>query len=181
MNLNQIQLSPQMLVELYPDVLVETEMPPSPEQPASKEIPPLSESKLDSTAPQSLKYLGNNQKRILILVAHESVPFLPDVELTFLANILSACKLSLADIAIVNYHNKDHGYLQQAISQLNPVQVLLFGIAPLSAGLPMNFPMFQLQPYDQRTYLYSPTLPELESDKVLKIKLWNCLKTLFEL
>ncbi len=59
--------------------------------------------------------------------------------------------------------------------------MILFGVPPLSIDLPINFPPFQLQAFNKRTYLYSPALAELEQDKALKGKLWGCLKTLFEI
>ena len=57
----------------------------------------------------------------------------------------------------------------------------MLGVDPLSTGLPINFPQFQLQLFDKRTYLYAPTLEDLEKDKTLKQRLWTCLKTMFEL
>jgi hypothetical protein len=72
MSLNNIQLSPQLLAGLYPDVIIET---PG-KQP---------EKKLD------FRFLGSNKKNILILVSKEEIPFLEDLELNFLTNILAAC------------------------------------------------------------------------------------------
>jgi hypothetical protein len=163
MSLNQIQLTDQLLTSLYPDVLVE--------------------SAITSSVPdyQPLKYLGKNAKNIVLLVNHAAVPFLPDEELNFLTNILSACKLSLADVAIVNIYSFKENEVEQRIQPLEPKNVLLFGITPLSVDLPINFPQFQLQQFNKRTYLHSPGLQELANDKTLKLQLWNCLKNLFGL
>jgi len=163
MSLNQIQLTNQQLANLYPDVLVEsTAASPVPKQ-------------------QSVKFLGKNAKNIVLLVSNDTVPFLPDDQLSFLTNILSACKLSLADVAIVNIHSVDKDEVETLIEPLAPKNVLLFGIAPLSIDLPINFPQFQLQAFNKRTYLYSPDLKSLETNKELKLKLWNSLKSLFGL
>jgi hypothetical protein len=47
----------------------------------------------------------------------------------------------------------------------------------------MDFPVFKIQAYDQCTYLPAPSLEELvrpgDEGKLLKSKLWVCLKTLF--
>jgi hypothetical protein len=68
-------------------------------------------------------------------------------------------------------------------SQLKPTTVLLFGLEPTAIKLPINFPVFRLQPYDDCTYLSAPALSLLvqnsEESKLLKSKLWVCLKTLF--
>ena len=163
MSLNQIQLTNQQLTSLYPDVLVETTTAsPVPER-------------------QALKYLGKNARKILLLVNNEKAPFLLDDELAFLTNILSACRLGLADVAIVNIHPLQETEIEGAVLDLEARNVILFGIEPLSIGLPIRFPQFQLQPFNNRTYLYSPTLQELERNKEQKLKLWNSLKTLFGL
>src|SRR5215213_6249659 len=96
MSLNNIHLNPQMLADLYANSLVETGTTTVPE----------------SAGP---KHLGNNKKNIIIIVSHGSVPFLPDEELTFLISILSACKLSLADIAIVNSFGTNIDQIQNII------------------------------------------------------------------
>jgi hypothetical protein len=163
MSLNQIQLTNQLLTSLYPKALIEAAITSS--------VPEY----------QSVKYLGKNAKNIVLLVSYTTVPFLPDEELNFLTTILSACRLSLADVAIVNVHSLEKNQIETAIEPLAPKNVLLFGISPLTIDLPVNFPQFQLQPFNKRTYLYSPGLHELANDKTLKLQLWNCLKNLFVL
>ena len=65
-----------------------------------------------------------------MIVAHEKLPFLPDKELNFLTSILTACKLSLADIAIVNQYTNKQGNMQETLEKLEARQVLLFGVPP---------------------------------------------------
>jgi hypothetical protein len=160
MSLNNIQLKSSMVADLYSKSLVETGNATS--------LP----------EPKQLKYLGNNQKNIIVIVSHESIPFLPDGELTFLSNVLAACKLSIADIGIINSYDVDQPDLQNIINT-EANKVLLFGVEPLSIGLPINFPAFQLQPFNGRTYLHAPVLSQIENDKSLKTRLWTSLKTMF--
>ena len=159
MSINNIQLKPSLLANLYKNSLVET-----------------SETHVPETQP--LNYLGNNQKNILIVVSHQNVPFLPDAELNFLTTILSACKLSIGDIGIINNNRVDQNDLQNIIN-IETKHVLLFGVEPLLIGLPINFPAFQLQPFNNRTYLWAPALSQIENDKGLKTRLWSALKVLF--
>jgi DNA polymerase III psi subunit len=159
MSLNNIQLKSSLLADLYKDLLIET---------SSSFIP----------EPRQLKYLGNNRKNIIVIVSHQTLPFLPDEELNFLTNILGACKLSMADIGIVNNHGAEQSDLQNIIHS-EAKQVLLFGTEPLAIGLPINFPPFQLQPFNNRTYLHAPALSQIENDKTLKARLWSALKVLF--
>jgi hypothetical protein len=41
--------------------------------------------------------------------------------------------------------------------------------------------MYQIQGFQQRSYVHAPTLTELENDKEEKMKLWAILKMLFQL
>jgi hypothetical protein len=59
--------------------------------------------------------------------------------------------------------------------------VLLFGIDPLTLGLPINFPYYQLQSFNKKTYIYAPPLREVASDRTIKASLWTALKKLFGL
>lgn len=160
MSLNNIQLKSSMLADLYRNSLVETT------------------SAITAPELKQLKYLGNNQKNIVVVVFHEAVPFLPDGELSFLSNVLAACKLSIADIGIINSYNVEQTDLQNIINSEGK-KVLLFGVEPLAIGLPINFPPFQLQPFNNRTYLHAPPLSQIENDKALKGRLWTSLKAMF--
>jgi hypothetical protein len=159
MSLNNIQLKSSLLAGLYKNSLVQTE------QVVTAETKPVN-------------YLGNNHKNILVIVANPSVPFLPDEEFNFLTSILAACKLSIADIGIINYTNTELANLQTLINSESK-NVLLFGVEPLTIGLPINFPAFQLQSFNSRTYLYAPQLLQIENDKTLKGRLWSALKIMF--
>ena len=130
-----------------------------------------------------VKFLGNNEKSITILVRHTAEVFLPDRHLDFLTKILVACKLNIADVAIVNEAFKfvDIKTLKQ---YLTPRQIILFGIDPTDIKLPLNFPHFKIQHYAETTYLSVPSMDQLnidtEESKLLKTKLWICLKSLFD-
>lgn len=129
----------------------------------------------------ALPFLGNNQKRICILVNDEKALYLSDELLNFLLGILAACKLSMADVALVNAakNNKlDYTFLQE---QLNAETVLLFGVTALQMQLPMQFPFYQIQKFNNQAYLTAPELQKLQEDKAEKMKLWNSLKQLFSI
>ena len=160
MDLNSIKLTPQLTAELYANTLVETTFDTIPQ-------------------PRPIRYLGDNQKHILIVTANASVAFLTDNELAFLTNILTACKLSMADVAIINKEQYAVADYTEVLDFLQSKTVLLFGVDPLAFGLPINFPHFQLQTFHLHTYLYAPKLEEIEQDKNIKAQLWTALKTLF--
>jgi hypothetical protein len=142
---------------------------------------PLAQSPAPQT--QGYKFLGKNNRHITIIVASPGTAFLPDDELNFLTKILEACRMNIGDVAILN-HNTTPITITALRQQLQPVNILLFGVEPTAIRLPINFPEFRPQPYDQCTYLTAPPLQQLVGNtadaKLLKSKLWVCLKTLFE-
>ncbi|MFN2457451.1 MAG: hypothetical protein ABR502_04545 [Chitinophagaceae bacterium] len=161
MSLNNVQLTPHLLGELYSDVLIE----------ACE----------NHSSNNEIKFLGRNDKNILIVVKNEHLPFVKEEEFSFLTNILSACKLGITDVALVNLISFSPNKYQQILQQLKSKKILMFGVEPVSFGLPMNFPVFQIQNFDKRIYLHAPTLSEIENEKTLKTKLWTSLKALFSL
>ncbi len=171
MPLNDIQLTSRNLTDLYTRSLIQ--------EPAPVKLK--EEIKGMATPPTAEEWpsLGNNQKNILIVVTHTTIVHLPDDELDFLVKILMACKLGLNDVAIINYHNYQQATTKILLEKFNPKNVLLFGIDPISFGLPAGFPPFQIQQLAATGYLYAPPLLQLVEDKNLKAQLWTCLKRIF--
>jgi hypothetical protein len=168
MSLDDIQLPGWSVASLYFENLIGSNVP----------IGKISSAEESST----VRFLGNNQKQILFLVQVENCVFLPDQQLGFLTKILEACKINLADVAIVNLAGSVTT-LDQIKAQLNPVIIIGFG--PGSDLLGFNLPMFQIQTDKTFRYLFAPGLNQLNLDtdesKLLKSKLWVCLKTLFNI
>jgi len=164
MSLDNIQLPPVILQDLYKNSLVD-----------------LSTEKLPSKAStrSSLSYLGDNQKKIIIVVNESDAIYLPDDDLGFLMGILTACKLNMADIALLNLSanpSPDHNTIN---NELAAEKILLFGVDPLMLELPLQFPHYQVQQYNNQVYLSAPSLKILQDDKAEKMKLWACLKKIF--
>lgn len=137
---------------------------------------------LKSAAPQNvIKFLGGNEKNILILVSKENVPFTEEGELNFLSSVLTACTLSLADVAIINLYVTPVADYHILLDQLNSKIILLFDVDTHMIDLPFNFPNFQLQQFEESTYLSAPALNIIAREKPLKTQLWNCLKNIFRL
>jgi len=162
MSLNNINLNAQLIADLYPNTLIET-----------------SNSNIQKND-TGVRYLGDNQKNITIFVKNKEVPFLNDTEFNFLTSILTACKLSIADVAIINLESNNINP-EELLIELNSKIVLLFDVAPTDINLPINFPHFQVQQFNKRTYLYAPAFTVIENDKAVKIKLWQSLKNIFNL
>ena len=158
MGLNDIRLTPQLLTELYGNVLIET----------------IKKNPVENPFPS----LGNNEKAILIVVKGEAETILSEGDQSFLTSILAACKLSLADVAIVAWNGAEQDY-KKLVSHFESRFVLLFDVAPPRFGLPMDFPPFQVQAFDSRQYLYAPSLQKIQEAKSVKAELWTALRKMF--
>jgi hypothetical protein len=189
MDINNIALSGFIIEEWYGD----STLVPGPAAPVAisipKKTPPIPSPPAPVKSPEPMagsstyKFLGNNLRRLTIIIDCPGTAFLPDEELGFLTKILEACRMNIGDVAIVNHHAAPVA-ITLLRQQLQPANIILFGIEPTAIRLPINFPFFKLQPYDQCTYLYAPPLQQMvgitADAKLLKSKLWVCLKTLFD-
>jgi len=181
MDLNHIELPASVVAGLYRDSLIDTNEMPAKPRPAA--IPVQAGTTADPVEEKIApwKFLGNNGKQILIIVENEETSGLPDKDLGFLTEILGACKLNLADVAIVNLANHPGASYKELTAFFKSRIVLLFAVEPAAFGLPMNFPHYQIQAFANNSFLFSPSLKELGNDRVEKSKLWVCLKRLFNL
>ncbi|TAG14798.1 MAG: hypothetical protein EAZ13_10815 [Sphingobacteriia bacterium] len=129
-------------------------------------------------------YLGDNGKRIVILVKEAEAVFLNEENLDFLTKILGACKLNMGDIAVVNMVQYTP-LLTEIKAELNPLVCLLFDVAATTIQLPFTIPNYQVQAYDGCQFLIAPPLSIFkgseEAAKLEKTKLWVSLKKIFNL
>ena len=140
------------------------------------------------TAPQEIQkpisFLGDNQKKITILLQDTTAVHLADESLQFLTAILAACKLNMGDVAIVNTVHQPVQYTQIK-TELKPSTIILFDISTASIALPFEVPHYQVQQYDNCTLLFSAPLQSMlvktDAAKLEKGKLWNALKKTFNI
>ncbi len=161
MSLNSIQLTPYHLADLYANSIVDL-------------------AKEEHSIANKISFLGGNGRHLLIVVRSQEASFLTDDSLAFLTTVLSACMLNLEDVAIINWE-RNQAEADDITDSLKVNIALLFGVDPLTYGLPMNFPPFQAQVFKRATYLHAPALDVIQSQPPLKKELWNALKLLFQL
>jgi hypothetical protein len=184
MNSENNFLPPFVIASLYKDDLVlidaEKKVVQSPKSKTSPTPQPIEV--VDTLKP--ISYLGNNQKKVTILLEDNTAVHVADESLQFLTAILAACKLNMGDVAIVNTANQKVNYTQIK-SELQPSTLLLFNISAASIALPFEVPQYQVQQYDDCTLLFSAPLEAMlvkdESAKTEKGKLWNALKKTFNI
>lgn len=161
MSLNNISLPPQLIADLFQHSLVEDTATPVP---AKK---------------PAITYLGKNGKNILIVVHKTDVPYLPDAELSFLTKVLTACQLSLMDVAIVNGNHLQPPDAANAIEQTAARFVIFFNVNPAMFDLPAPTPLYTVQAAGNLSFVAAPDLSILEQSKEAKGQLWAALKQLF--
>lgn len=164
MSLDNIELTPFLIEELFKNTLVEIKSAGKIEKSASSPI---------------INFLGNNKSRITIITNDANNMYLPDDELKFLMTILGACNFSMDDVAIVNINNHNSISYKTIESELKADKIILFGVTAAEIGLPLEFPVYQIQQYNNQTYITAAPLGSIEKDKEEKTKLWNCLKKIF--
>lgn len=172
MSLQEITLPPFIIADLYKDVLVETT--------TNTNIKEANRSIVDTHF--EIKSLGENKKNISIVVSDRSAVYLADEKLELLSKLLAACKLNIADVAIINTSDTPVKY-NQIKEKLTPKHLLLFGIDIKQFEIPMVFPEYRIQNYDNCQIVISTGLENLlgndENTRIQKSKLWLCLKTMF--
>lgn len=175
MNSSKIQLPDFVISDLYKNQLVVIE-----EAFIDTKLP----NKAEPTPPSKPEFLGNNQKNICILVKDTQAVYLNDHSLQFLSTILTACKLNLGDVAIVNFSRTP--LLYPSLKEwLSPKYILVFDIGATTLQLPFELPTYQVQSYDKCSFLFAPALDQMTADtreaKIEKSKLWLSLKTMFNI
>lgn len=129
-----------------------------------------------------LNWLGNFKRQVLVVVNDPGALHINDADFELLGKILGAVKLSVADIALVNAAKYSLNYY--TLNEKLPAGVALyFGIQPVDIGAPLKFPMFQVQNWNNTTFIYAPPLAEINAATpqavALKKDLWAALKKVF--
>jgi len=132
---------------------------------------------MPSLSERSFQYVGENARRILILVNDASHKVSTEAGTLLLRNIVKAIGLGGNDFALLNYAVCDAPDFDALARFFSPKLVFLFGVAPVELGL-KEYP---LETYVQERgiqLVYTRNLVELASDNEAKKALWAVLKRL---
>lgn len=131
---------------------------------------------------KGLHFLGGNGKKVTVIIKAPQFAWLPDDELAFLYKITGSVQMNASDIAIINIGRKPADY-QNIKDELHPGKVLMFGVEGADIDLPIEFPEFHVQKFDNIEFLKSPEVKVLMNEnrpgKPLKNQLWAALKKMF--
>lgn len=163
MSIENIQLTKEQLEEFYSSHLVITD--------ASRNI------NTDSKEKEHSKGItGKNHKHFVWVVNEPDYPFLSDEDFKFMSEVITACKMNMDDIALVNLakSNLDFTELKE---RLQPKFIILSALAQnwLEAD------SYSLQQQEGFQFYISEDLNVLRDDKAKKSKLWLALKQMLGL
>jgi hypothetical protein len=127
--------------------------------------------------PPPLKFLGSNDKKILILVNDHSSEFLNSNDLDFLMRIIEGgLKYSRSDIAVVNCVKFAY---EQIFDEVNYEYIIAFGDhASEYVGEGKKYEAFKNR---GKKVLLAENLREIEGDKGKKTSLWKALQIMFDI
>ncbi|MDQ2721526.1 MAG: hypothetical protein M3Z26_17450 [Bacteroidota bacterium] len=171
MSLDNIQINSYLCEKMYSKSLVGI---------AKKESSDDHKHTIEKNSQEKIKInsLGENEGNILFVVNSQST-FLDDGEMKLLMGLLSACKISMQGIALVNYAQNSETNYKELVEQFKPEKVMIFGISASDLDLPFTIPFFQIQKFQDQLYMISPALSEFIDNIELKKELWNSLKKIF--
>nr|WP_068891411.1 hypothetical protein [Pedobacter panaciterrae] len=149
-----------------------------------EEVPSLAQSSIVSEplvplikAQPEFKFLGNNNRNILILVYDEHNDVSDEKGRELLRKIVKSINLTANDFALLNYAKcKDVNYAQLK-TRFSSVIVFAFGVSSAQLGLKQH-PENTVVTEDSVKLIFSSTLQKLDEDTNGKKVLWGSLKQL---
>jgi len=131
-----------------------------------------------------IKYLGEHLKQVTIIVKDELAVYLNENDLTLLSSILSACKLTLADVALINVAQQKLS-LHEILNVLPSKLVMIFDVSSTTLKIKLPTTLYKSIQLGDTYLLFSNSLSKMQggdqSAKLEKGKLWAILKSLFQL
>lgn len=164
MSLKAVEIDPLLLAGLYSQPLIQREGPILRNPvPSARELP----------------FLGDNLQHILLVVRNPDQGFVSEEVFTALTKLLSACKLGMADVALVNLAHLQEVEIARLLQQFQPHKVILFQVdlPGISAGKPKNASWEEAG----IQVIHTDTLEAMLKDPGLKKPFWNALKIFFNL
>ncbi len=132
-----------------------------------------------SEAEDNKGYLGENGKKVLILVSYPNALHLPTKELALLENILKALQMGLQDVAVVNLAKNKKTY-QELEVEFQFEKLVLFNVNAFELGLKdVKVNLYELNLASGKQILSSDSLEKISADFNKKKALWAGLQRMF--
>jgi hypothetical protein len=160
LELNNIQLQPELIETLYKDHLCKIE------------------ARVADPLPQ-VQRLGQMNKGILWLIEEEQEAFLNETDLLLLQKILHACRLEPDDIALVN-RSRTTLSVPQLVDQFRPETVILSG-TEIGDDQFAGTDFYEVLQINTLRVLKTDSFDAMGKDQSLKSRFWSTLRILFNL
>jgi hypothetical protein len=128
-----------------------------------------------SAVPTVFKYLGKNQKNVLILVNDGDNDVSTEGGRELLRNLVKAMQLTANDFALLNYCNYTHVKFEELSKFFSSRLILGFGVSPAQLGL-KDQPQHSVGNQGDIQLIFTGRLDLLAGDQDGKKKLWSSLK-----
>lgn len=181
-------LSNTVLANLYKDSLVVIDHTP-------QITPTISEATTPTTAVKAeaipevkwegpIKSLGEHNKKITVIVNDPNSVHLNEMDFILLTSILNACRLTIADIALINLGKQPVG-LHQILQEYPSTLVISFAVDATQLKVKLPNTLYKVSQLGESHILFSNALSSMQGTgldaKQEKGKLWTVLKKIFEL
>lgn len=186
MKVEKTILPPAVLVSLYKDSLVLAEKEIKPVQIAENKLLGKEQETITETTEMAspIKYLGDHHKKILVVVNDPESVYLNETDFILLTSILNACRLTIADIALINVGNQKAG-LHEMLTKLPSLLVIAFDIDAKALKIKLPSTLYKTTSLGETNLLFSAALSTMQGSsldaKKEKGKLWTVLKQIFQL
>ena len=166
----------------YPIEVIENSASSMENAAVSAEVKSMTDERLGSiespaTAPLEFKYLGKNQRNILILVNDAEHEVSDESGRELLRKIVKSINLSANDFALLNYHHYPAATYSQLMQHFSSTIIFSFGVPPEKLQMSAQ-PMNVVVKKDDVMLVFSTELKQLNADQNSKKILWGSLKQL---
>ena len=125
-------------------------------------------------------YLGENNKYILILIDQPlKSEIISAKDLLLLEKTLTALKLELRDVAIVNLQQCEELHFKSLKEFFRCNKVLGFGIELAKIGIEKEVPINTVFRIEDCPFLLASSLEELSNNQAQKVVWWSAMKSIF--
>ena len=186
MKVEKTILPPAVLVSLYKDSLVLPEKEIKPAIIPENKLPGKEQETITETTEMAspIKYLGGHHKKILVVVNDPASVYLNESDFILLTSILNACRLTIADIALINIGNQKAS-LHEMLTKLPSLLVIAFDIDSKALKIKLPTKLYTPILLGETQLLFSNNLSQMQgidqASKIEKTKLWTALKIIFNL
>ena len=185
MNTENTHLSAADLVNLYKESLVVIEDTPTT---TTNFVQPVVEDKKEAIKQETwegpIKSLGEHHKKITVVVNDPNSVHLNETDFILLTSILNACRLTIADIALINLGKQPVG-LHQILQEYPSTLLISFAVDASQLKVKLPNTLYKVTQLGDSHILFSNALSTMQGTgveaKQEKAKLWTVLKKIFEL